>query len=72
MESEMHLLREQNDLLRDQIEVFRVESHMRLQRLTALEEKVERLVATVESQGRELSLLRLVVGAGGTDSADSV
>ena len=72
MESEMHLLREQNDLLRDQIEAFRVESHMRLQRLTALEEKVERLVATVESQGRELSLLRLVVGAGGTDSADSV
>ena len=32
----MHLLREQNDLLRDQIEAFRAQSHLRLQRLTAL------------------------------------
>ena len=72
METQLQLLREQNDLLKQQLETISVESRARLQRLTTLEEKVDKLMATVDSQGRQLSMLRMAMGADGTDSTDSV
>ena len=48
----------------------RDESIARLQRLTSLEEKVARLVATVEIKSRQLLLMRLAVGADTDDMND--
>ena len=67
---ELELLREQNASLKAQMVTMRDESIARLQRLTSLEDKLARLVATMEIQSWQLLLLRLAVGADMDDMND--
>ena len=56
-------LREQNILLRVQNALLRDQNERCCQRLTIIEEKVAKLIETVEGQSREIIMLMLAIGA---------
>ena len=63
LREQLSQLREQNILLRDQNALLRDQNERRCQRLTIIEEKVAKLIETVEGQSREIIMLMPAIGA---------